>query len=82
MISQTFRLGQTNWADIFFGISGIMAKLSALFWHCESLVHAKMDLIVFLTKSFGFQAQQIYVPNMILAVKNLGNSHHKSVVGA
>ena len=26
------------------------AKLSALFWHCESLVHGKKDLVVFPTK--------------------------------
>ena len=31
------------------------AKLSALFWHCESLVHGKMQLVLFPTKNFGFQ---------------------------
>ena len=32
-----------------------LAKLSALFWHCESLVHGKMYLDSFPTKNFGFQ---------------------------
>ena len=38
-----------------FGAFGVLsAKLSALFWHCESLVHEKTDLVVSLTKNFGF----------------------------
>ena len=41
----------------FFEAFGIFsAKLSALFWHCETLVHGKMYLVVFPTKNFGFQA--------------------------
>ena len=31
-----------------------LAKLSALFWHCESLVHGKIYLVHFPTKIFGF----------------------------
>ena len=33
-----------------------LAKLSALFWHCEFLVHGKTDLVGFPTKNFGLQA--------------------------
>ena len=52
-------LGQTNWA---FGVFSV--KLSALFCHCESLVHGKMDLVVFSTKIFGFQGNIFqYIPN-------------------
>ena len=35
-----------------FGV--FLAKLLALFWHCESLVHGKMYLVLFPTKNFGF----------------------------
>ena len=31
-----------------------LAKLLALFWHCESIVHGKVYLVLFPTKSFGF----------------------------
>jgi hypothetical protein len=52
MIFQTFGLGQTDWADNFCGIFGqIISTILAL-----CLVHEKMDLVVFATKNFGFQA--------------------------
>ena len=44
-------------------------------------VLGKMDLVDFPTKNFVFRPDT-YIPNMILAVKNLGNSHHTFVVGA
>jgi hypothetical protein len=31
-----------------------LAKLSPIFWHCESLVLGKMYLVHFTTKNFGF----------------------------
>ena len=30
------------------------AKLSALFWHCECIVHGKEYLVLFPPKNFGF----------------------------
>ena len=42
--SETFGLEQTNWAEIFNAFGVFPVKLSALFWHCESLVHETMYL--------------------------------------
>ena len=39
---ETFGLGQTNWAEILGAFWVFPAKLLALFWHCESLVHGKV----------------------------------------
>ena len=69
-----------------FGVFGVFSgKLSTLFWYCRSLIHGKMDLIVFPTKIFGFLGLTYIVhpksiPNMIIAIKNLRNSHYTSVV--
>ena len=35
-----------------FGV--FLAKLLALFWHCESLVNGNISLVLFPTKNFGF----------------------------
>ena len=67
-----------------FGTFGVFsAKLSALLWHCESLVHGRMDLVIFPTKKLVFKPKQciLCILNMILIVKNLGNNHHMSIVG-
>ena len=50
---ETFGLGQTNWAEIFWDIGVFSAKLQALFWHFESLLHGKMYLVLFPTKKFS-----------------------------
>ena len=52
MIFQTFALGQTNWANKFWGI---WAKLTLLFWLCEFFVCGKMNLVIFPTKTFVFR---------------------------
>jgi hypothetical protein len=53
--SETFGLRQTNLVEFFEAFGIFSAKLSSLFWHCESLVHGKMYLVLFPTKNFGFQ---------------------------
>ena len=67
-----------------FGAFGIFSTdLSALFWHW---FHCPWDLGVFPTIFVLFSGlthiYPKYTPNMILAVKNLGNSHQTSVIGA
>ena len=42
---------------IFEVFGGFSDKLSALFWHCESLVHGKMYLVIFPTKTLGFRSK-------------------------
>ena len=85
MISQSFGLGQTNWADKFGGIWGILAKLLALFLHRVPCPWQN-GFGCFSNKKLWFSGlthiYPKYIPNMILAVKNLRNSHHTSVVGA
>ena len=53
--SQTFGIGQANWAE-FLGAFGVfLALLSSLLWHCESLVYGKIYQIVFPTIKFDFR---------------------------
>ena len=39
---ESFGLGQTSWAEFWGAFWLFSAKLLALFWHCESLVHGKV----------------------------------------
>ena len=54
--SKLLGLGRQIGLKFFEAFGVFSAKLLALFWHCESLVHGKMYLAVFPTKNFGFQA--------------------------
>jgi hypothetical protein len=52
-------LGHTNWTDKFWGIfGGIISTILAV----ESLVHGRMDWVVFPTKKLIFR--HIYIPNI------------------
>jgi hypothetical protein len=53
--SRTFGLGQTNWADKFWGIWGIFSRTVSNckhpFWYSESLVHVFHYSIIIFTKN-------------------------------
>ena len=53
-----------------FGI--FSAKLSPLFWHCESLVHGKMYLVVFSTKKLWFSGLTNINPKYDIVRKEFG----------
>ena len=83
--SETFGLGQTNWAEILWGIWGIsgqtVSTILALWVSCPwenvagSLSYKKLWFLGL--KHITPKCSQ----NKILAVKNLGNSVHTSVFG-
>jgi hypothetical protein len=54
--SITFGLGQTNWANKFWGIWGIFCRTMYQhpFWYSESLVHVFHYSIIIFTKNWAF----------------------------
>ena len=86
IISQTFGLGQTNWVDILGGswsIFGQTIKTILVLWVPRPWENG---FSCFIFKKLWFSGLKHmclkYIPNMIFAVNNLGNSHHTSIVGA
>ena len=69
------------WADKFWDIWGILANYLHYFSTVSPLSMEKWIWFVFQQKTLVFRPNT-FIPNMILAVKNLRNSHHTSVVGA
>ena len=69
----------------FFEAFGIFsAKILAPFWYCESLVHGKMQLVLFPAKTLVFRSKTYnsqMLQNKILVVKNLEKSLHTSIFG-
>ena len=61
------KIGVTNFDT--FGV--FLAKLSALFLHCESLVHRRMNLVVFSTKMV-FKPTYIVYPKYEIGCKEFG----------
>ena len=50
--SRIFGLGQTNWADKFWGIWGIFSQsITTHFWYGESLVHVFQYSTIIFTKN-------------------------------
>ena len=83
--SQTFGLGQENWAKKCRGILGIFGRY--IFWHCESLLRGFDCLFgaVSFLKTLDFRPK-IYEsqinPKIDIGHKEFGRySHHRSVVG-
>jgi hypothetical protein len=69
----------------FFEAFGVFSdKILALFWYCESLVHGKMQLVLFPAKTLVFRSKTYnsqMLQNKILVVKNLEKSLHTSIFG-
>ena len=85
IISQTFGLGQTNWVDILGGswsIFGQTIKTILVLWVPRPWENG---FSCFIFKKLWFSGLKHmclkYIPNMIFAVKKLGNRHHTSIVG-
>ena len=83
--SQTFGLGQTNWANTFWDILGIFGQTTAPILALSPLPMVLSMWLFFQQKTLVFRPKTYksqLIPNMISAVKNLENSHHTSVVVA
>ena len=79
-ISQIFwHIRQIGWID--FGVFVVFSEelLATIFAVWVPCLWFPSFSCFFYKKNFAFQTK--YIPSMILAVKNLGNSHHASVVG-
>jgi hypothetical protein len=59
-----------NWADKFWGIWGVLASLSVLFWHCQSLVHGKIDWWFFVKNTLVFRPNTYIGSLLICTVKS------------
>ena len=60
----------------------LLRIISALFWHCESPVHGKMCLVLFLSKNFVFRSKTYnsqIIPEYDIGGKEFGKSLHTSV---
>ena len=72
MVSQTFGLKQTNWADKFWGIWGIFG------WTISTISPLSMGKWIWL---FFLKKTLVFRPNTYIYPKYTPNSHHTYVVG-